>query len=305
MSKVGFGCLAALICVGLLVPVSRAMGQAGAGLVAGTSGVPEISRGGVEGWQPLLTGAAVSRSDRIRTGADAAVKIVFRDDSVAELGPNSGLVIDDQFMFESDAKRFRSLLRLESGKLHLMVGSQYDSPSARYEVETPTAVVTAHGSEFFVAYDGQGEFTDVVNMNREIVVRGKLGVIGPGAKIGAQEWSRVSRGRFPSPSQGVDESVMAQFRQRPEALATEQVESFVAGHRLLAGKPLRIEDRPETISGTRAVTRDQGDDVEPWGAGESVAEHLSPDICAVTQPILEFRATNPGERPAGGIHLGF
>lgn len=300
------GCFAVLLCVALSTGLPPCWGQTEAGTAAGVTGVTEIARAGSVLWEPLVAGTPVYRSDRIRTGNDGTVKIIFSDDSVVELAPDGEFSIDVQLMMEPDAKRFRSRLRLAAGKLRAVASKRYDSPSGRYEVETPTAVVAAHGSEFIVSYRVTEGDTDVISVNREVVVQGKAALNSPAVKVGPQEITRIAKGASPTTPRAVDESTIGLYRQGLEVVGTGQLEGLVAGHNALSGLLLRNEDRPEMVEGRgAAATAEIPSFLEPPVASETLADRLSPDLRANTQPILEFRAAKPGQRPSGGVHVGF
>ncbi len=121
------------------------------------SGKVEIGRGDPPRWRALRTGETIESNDRIRTGADGRVEITLdagtirvHENSVLRLPPATDQA--DQVELEQGHSLFDVLRR--SGR--------------RFEVHTPTVVVSVKGTRFGV--DATGEMGEV------IVYRGVVGV---------------------------------------------------------------------------------------------------------------------------------
>jgi hypothetical protein len=99
-------------------------------------------------------GLEVQEKDTLRTGADGSIGVVFKDDTVLSLGPESVLVIDE-FVFAPRQGRFSIVLRMLKGTAGYLSGliSKLAPESARFE--TPTASIGIRGTQFVVRVDGQ------------------------------------------------------------------------------------------------------------------------------------------------------
>lgn len=97
-------------------------------------------------------GLLLEATDVLKTGADGAVGITMRDDSLLSLGPNSVLALQ-RFEFDptTSAGRFDSLL--QHGTLAVVSGriAKHSPPSM--SVRTPSAVLGVRGTEFVVSVD--------------------------------------------------------------------------------------------------------------------------------------------------------
>jgi hypothetical protein len=122
--------------------------------------VPQFSYGAVGGMIVALKGKGsilhdkaevpaklkdrVAESDMVKTGDASRLKILFDDDSIVTLGPNSTLVVRE-FLYDSEGKKGKSILNLMDGKMRSLTGR------TKFEVHTPTAVAAARGT-FFITW---------------------------------------------------------------------------------------------------------------------------------------------------------
>jgi len=285
-------CSLAIACVAAAVQA-----QSESGRVAAILGTLEIGRGGMS--RPASIGAPVFAGDRLITGGADQAKIVFQDDTVIDLGPGTEVLLAKQ-VFDRAAHRAESLSRLTKGKLRAWVGEAYRKARSRYEVETPTAIVSLRGTEFIVAYDSAAAVTAVVCMAGEVEVVGTLGVIGGQVQLSAQSRTEVVKGRFPTPRQAVTEAQMQQYLAGLELVGTGHRDGLSVEHPALSGRPLTPQDVPgpaPAIAASGAVT--------VRGLQESLAERLSPDVRANTQPLIDFERTPPDQVPTGNVKVQF
>jgi len=130
---------AAAIALALLLGAS--MARAGeAGMVAGISGAPTVTRAGAA--QPLKRGDSIAVGDRISTDATARVKILLSDDSVLSIGSQTEVVIDELLL--SGPSR-TAKLRVLVGRFKLAIAAWFGGPTD-YEIATPTAVAGVRGT---------------------------------------------------------------------------------------------------------------------------------------------------------------
>ena len=243
--------------IGALLLVATTAAAEDIGTVAATTGAADVGRGGT--WTPAEVGMTVQLGDQLRTGADGKIRVVFRDDSVIDLSEGSSLVLDQQ-VFDPDASRFTSLLRLVQGKARAFVGSYYKTPGASYEVQTPTAVAGVRGTSFLVSYNPDADATDVVGINGQIQVRNVNERIGGTVYITANETTTVMRNRPPTSPQQVDERLLSSSVEALQLLALGSTAhpGTAAGQPLHSGGQVPPADRAPSTSGhVNQLGRDQ------------------------------------------------
>lgn len=118
-----------------------------AGIVKIANGSVTIERSGEK--QQAAAGARVEVGDRIVTGADGAVGITLRDNTLLSAGPQSVLVVE-KFVFNStthageiDASVKRGTLAVISGKI-----ARQSPETVRFR--TPNAILGVRGTAFIV-----------------------------------------------------------------------------------------------------------------------------------------------------------
>jgi hypothetical protein len=101
----------------------------------------------------------IFQDELIRTGASSATKLVFRDETTMEIGPESELTIDT-FVFDPDPDRSRVVMALGKGAFRFVSGR---TARANYEIRTPTAIIGIRGTilEIAVALNGSTTVTVV------------------------------------------------------------------------------------------------------------------------------------------------
>jgi len=97
-------------------------------------------------------GERIFKADVLRTGTDGSLGVIFKDDSLLSLGPNSEIVIDE-FLFapaEGKLSIITRMLRGTAAYLSGMVG-KLSPESVRFE--TPVASVGIRGTKLLVKVD--------------------------------------------------------------------------------------------------------------------------------------------------------
>ncbi len=115
--------------------------------------VLQVTRGAT---QPIASGEAVVRNEVVRTGADSATKLVFRDDTNLAVGPSATVTLD-RFVFAGDETSASKVsVNLVRGAFRFTTGL---SDKRAYEINTPVATVGVRGTIF-----------DVLSVNGQTVV---------------------------------------------------------------------------------------------------------------------------------------
>jgi len=132
---------------------SIVMGEdASIGKIKISKGEVVVTRSGKE--MPVRIDDLLYQNDTIRTGADGAVGIIFEDNTVLSLGPQSELVINEYvFAPEKGAlSMMTSMLRGTATYLSGIIGRQ--SPES-VKFQTPDATIGIRGTQFLVKVKGR------------------------------------------------------------------------------------------------------------------------------------------------------
>jgi hypothetical protein len=270
------------------------------GRVVGARGAVEVARGGEETWTALPVGSPVFAGDHLRTREGGILKILFDEESVADVGGDNAEVDIVRYDADPVATEPRTLLRIKSGTLVVRRSEFYAEERWRYEIETPTAITRAQAGKVLIRHELRTGATDVVCFERGAQVRGVLGVIGPGVELAAGQFTRVQKGQFPTPPETLDAEALAAQERGLVLVGTGEREGLDARHPLVAGRLLREEDRLGATA--RAAT---GSYLNPGTPGETLQDQLSPDMRVHTQPLPEFKRIPPGQPPTGGVEVPF
>jgi len=90
--------------------------------------------------------------DSIRTGANSSTGLIFEDDTVVALGPNSEMTIDS-FLFSPATKELSFLTRLIHGTFSFITGQIAKLAPDKVSLETPDATLGVRGTKFLVKVD--------------------------------------------------------------------------------------------------------------------------------------------------------
>ncbi len=120
------------------------------GIVKVLKGTATVDRGGQR--SALALGAPVFQDDRIRTTADGAVGITFRDSSLLSVGPSSTVALD-RFSYDPATREGGFDLSLRRGTLAAIAGKLIEQRPGAMKVTTPTAVLAVRGTEFVARVD--------------------------------------------------------------------------------------------------------------------------------------------------------
>ena len=283
------------------------MAQSEVATVAAVVGGTELRRAGGGQWQLMVVGSALFEGDGVRTRPSSGAKLVFRDDSVVDVGPATELVIQRQ-TFDPGKRDFHSTLSLVVGKIRAAVSEYYGTPRASYEVETPTSVAGVRGTEFIVLYDAQAEYSDIVGIVGDVRVGGRLGVVGGAVDVGPHTASRVQKGRFPTAPRRIDDALFRQYLEGLDIIGTGGRDSLGSTHPAVRGTLLAQGDNVSQLPRAKApkpTARGPQGALIVGAPDEGLASALSGDVATNDQPLLEFRASPPGGIPSGTVHVGF
>jgi hypothetical protein len=216
------------------------------GTIASVRGIAEIGRGGTR--TAAVVGAPVELGDELRTGPDGQLRAVFRDDSVIDLTESSSLVVDEQ-VFDPEASRFSSLMRLVQGKARALVGKYYSTPGAAYEVQTPTAVAGVRGTTFMVAYNPDLDATEVIGIHGRVQVRSLDERVGESVYVTSQEMTTVFRDEAPTAPEEIEDRLFHHEIEGLEILAIGSIGTQATTSGLSGGNSVPATEHAPTTTG--------------------------------------------------------
>jgi hypothetical protein len=290
----------AVLLAGCMLTAVPLAAQTEVGSVASLVGTLEVQRAGKKTWQAIFVGAPVLLGDTLRTAPDANARIVLRDDTVIDLGSDTRIKVE-RLVVEAETQNQRALIRMTSGQARVLLGMREGAERGRVEVETSTAVAGGRTAAFILRFDEKGQHTDVVGLEGTTEVQGKLGVLEEAAQVGPRQWTRVAKGRLPSPPEALNEERFASYVSGLDIVGTGNRETLDVGHPALAGRLLRPADRPAIAPppavAAAAAPAERESYLHPGVPGETFVQQRSKDLSVVYQPILEFQRSDPDIRP--------
>jgi len=101
-----------------------------------------------------VIGLEIHQNDTLRTGPGGSIGVVFNDDTLLSLGPESVVVIDE-FVFAPRQGNFSIAIRMVKGTVAYLSGliSKLSPDSAHFE--TPTASIGIRGTKFVARVEGE------------------------------------------------------------------------------------------------------------------------------------------------------
>jgi hypothetical protein len=278
----------AIALAGLLAIAARAAAQTEVGSVASAVGTLEVQRAKSKSWQAIFVGAPLLLGDALRTGTDAGARIVLRDDTVIDLGSGTAIKIE-RLADDAEAQRQRGLVRLTEGEARVLLGARDGDTRGRFEMETATAIAGGRTAAFVVRYDAKGH-TDVIGLEGITEVQGKLGVLESAAQVQPEHWTRVAKGRLPTPPERLTQEKFAAYVSGLDIIGTGNRETLDVGHPALAGRVLRPEDRPRVApaAAVAAAPTENGSYLKMGVPGETFSQVRSKDLSVVVQPIPQL-----------------
>lgn len=146
-----------LLCLGLALAALGAQAQTPApnrapAAAAATIGYVKTVKGEAfvdSGGQAVraVAGTPLKVSDTIRTGADGAVGITLKDNTVMSFGPSTRFTLEE-YLFAPAKGDLKLGGRLASGSLHYVSGLIAKAKPEAVNVKTPTGTIGVRGTRF-------------------------------------------------------------------------------------------------------------------------------------------------------------
>ena len=94
----------------------------------------------------------VNVGDSIKTGADGSVGLIFEDDTVVSLGPDSEMEVVE-FLFDPAEHKLSFVARMVKGTFSFITGQIAKLAPQKVQLETPSATLGVRGTKFAVEVD--------------------------------------------------------------------------------------------------------------------------------------------------------
>ncbi len=106
---------------------------------------------------PVKTGTAVRAQDRLKTGANSRVQVMFKDKTILALAADSECLIGDVYLEKPEKSLVALTLEFFKGTFDVLAGKAAKLHPERFQVKTPMVSLGVRGTEFASAVDGSNE----------------------------------------------------------------------------------------------------------------------------------------------------
>ena len=108
----------------------------------------------------LATGDAILAGDRLQTGEDGDVAVIFADESVMALGPDSDLVIDEM-VYDPAGPEGSMLMTVSEGVFSFVSGAIAKTDPDALSIQTPSVVIGIRGTSLAARVRPEGEQSSI------------------------------------------------------------------------------------------------------------------------------------------------
>jgi hypothetical protein len=121
-----------------------------------------------------VVGMSVHMNDRLRTGANSRLEVIFNDNSSLTLGENANLVVD-RYVFDPNKSTAQVVLNATRGAFRFSGGKIEQMTQKNIVLNTPNAALAVRGTHFWAGpIDGQYGV---------LLLSGKVGVSNRGGAV--------------------------------------------------------------------------------------------------------------------------
>jgi hypothetical protein len=101
---------------------------------------------------PAETGMMVFQQDVIQTSKASSVGIIFRDNSIISVGPESVLTLSN-YVFEPKNQKFPVLMKMPKGTFVYISGAIGKLSPDSIKLETPSSIISVRGIKMLISSD--------------------------------------------------------------------------------------------------------------------------------------------------------
>jgi len=102
---------------------------------------------------PAVPGAALKKGQVLKTGRDASIGVMLKDNTMLSTGAHTELAVDD-YQYAPGQEQLGLVIRLAKGSLHYISGVIAKLRPESVSIKTPTSLIGVRGTEFVVSVDG-------------------------------------------------------------------------------------------------------------------------------------------------------
>lgn len=102
---------------------------------------------------PAKVGQAVQAGDTIQTGPDGSIGLIFKDDTIISLGPDSEFIIEE-FLFEPVEGDLSFVAEVIQGTVALISGQIAKLSPDSVQLEIPAATIGVRGTQILISVEG-------------------------------------------------------------------------------------------------------------------------------------------------------
>ena len=136
-------------------------------------------------------------NDTVQTKEASKVEFLMDDDSLLSLGENTQLLMNEH-VYLPEKDRRSSVFSLVSGKVRAIVGKTFTGEGSRFQIETPTAVISTRGTDF-LTWVVNPQLTIVIVLSGEVLVKNILAEVGGEQILRENYMTEISLGKHPVP----------------------------------------------------------------------------------------------------------
>lgn len=99
------------------------------------------------------TNMKIMNGDVVKTGPSGSIGLIFDDDTLVSMGPNSEFVVED-FLFNPSEKKLSFVVRMLQGTFSYLSGQISKLVPGAVRLETPDATIGIRGTHVLVKVEG-------------------------------------------------------------------------------------------------------------------------------------------------------
>lgn len=186
--------IVAPLCVGLLL-ASQAFAAPEIGGITEVIGGVDILRGGKLPAESAKMGDKINQGDVIRTKSGGKTQILFNDESVLTIAPDSRVAINE-FVYKPEKNERQANIKIFNGLVHTLVNKVFKQERPDFTVETQTAVIGVRGTDYFTLV--APATSDIYNNSGTTQVNNIFAEIPGRVKLQGKEYTQVAANRPPT-----------------------------------------------------------------------------------------------------------
>jgi hypothetical protein len=99
------------------------------------------------------TNMKIMNGDVVKTGPNGSIGLIFDDDTIVSMGPNSEFAVED-FLFNPSEKKLSFVVRMFQGTFSYLSGQISKLVPGAVRLETPDATIGIRGTHILVKVEG-------------------------------------------------------------------------------------------------------------------------------------------------------